>query len=324
MPTITFEGRGYDCRDGESVLDSMTRHGVLLPSSCRAGACQTCMIRALKGNPTPESQSGLKDTLKAQNYFLACLCRPANDLEIGLAAVSPRYETRIVERDLLQESVIRLRMEIPEGFSYQAGQFINLIRPSDELIRSYSLASTPEEPFLELHIRRVPEGQMSNWVFDHLQAGDEVHFYGPSGDCFYLPGNAEQPLLLAGTGTGLAPLFGIMKEALARGHTGPIHLFHASLAASGLYLMDELRNWARQHTNLHYLPCVLHGDIPEGGLQGNVAELPAKHLGSLTGYRIYLCGDPPIVDALRQKCFLAGASILNIHADPFVFSPSAA
>lgn len=324
MPTITYEGKSYDCREGESVLDSMTRHGVLLPSSCRSGACQTCMIRALKGQPSADSQSGLKDTLKAQNYFLACMCKPDNDLEIGLAAVSPRYTARVVEHSQLNESVVRLRMEVPAGFSYQAGQFINLIRPSDELTRSYSLASTPEEPFLELHIRRVPEGRMSNWASDHLKPGEEAHFYGPSGDCFYLPGSAEQPLLLAGTGTGLAPLFGIMKEALAQGHHGPIYLFHASLVASGLYLMDELRSWSQQHRNLQYMPCVLHGDVPENGLQGNIAELPAKHLGSLGGHRVYLCGDPPIVDALRQKCFLAGASMQQIHADPFVFSPSPA
>jgi len=280
------------------------------------------MIRALKGRPTPESQSGLKDTLKAQNYFLSCLCKPEQDMEIGLAMVSPQYRATLLEKSMLNETVVRLRMEIPEGFTYQAGQFVNLVRPADELTRSYSLASTPEEPFLELHIRRVPDGRMTSWIFDDLDVGDDLLFFGPSGDCFYLPGNSEQPLLLAGTGTGLAPLFGILKEALAQGHTGPIHLFHASLAVAGLYMMDDLRGWASRHSNVKYYPCVLHGDVPEGGLQGNVADLPAKQLGSLTGYRTYLCGDPPIVDALRQKCFLAGASMQQIHADPFVFSPS--
>jgi len=280
------------------------------------------MIRALKGTPTPESQSGLKDTLRAQNYFLSCMCKPEEDMEIGLAKVSPRYRATLQEKSMLNETVVRLRMQIPEGFSYQAGQFVNLVRPQDDLTRSYSLASTPEEPYLELHVRRVPEGQMSSWICDHLDVGQEVQFFGPSGDCFYLPGASEQPLLLAGTGTGLAPLFGIMKEALARGHTGPIHLFHASLATPGLYMMDELRRWALQYANLNYYPCVLHGDVPEGGLQGNVADLPARQLGSLSGFRTYLCGDPPIVDALRQKCFLAGVSMQQIHADPFVFTPS--
>lgn len=323
MPKITFEGKTYDCHEGETVLDCMTRHGVLIPSSCQSGACQTCMIRALEGTPPAESQSGLKDTLIAQNYFLACICRPKEDLTIGLSGVSPRYSSEVLEKSLLNEQVVRIRLSVPEGFKYRAGQFINLVRPDDELTRSYSLASLPSDPFLELHVKRVPDGQMSGWIFDVLKQGDRVAFYGPAGDCFYIPGSPEQPILLAGTGTGLAPLYGIARDLLAQGHTGDVHLFHASLTLPGLYLVEELQAMAQEHAAFNYYPCVLHGEVPEGGLQGNISELPTKVLGSLTGYRAFLCGDPGIVNALRQQCFLAGISMQHIHSDPFVFTPSA-
>jgi len=279
------------------------------------------MIRAIEGTPPAESQQGLKDTMKAQNYFLACVCKPTEDMTIGLSVISPRQTVKVLAKDALNESVVRLRLQEPEDFSYKAGQFINLVRPADSLTRSYSLASNPGEGYLELHIKRVPEGKLSGWVFDELAVGDEVQFFGPAGDCFYIPGAAEQPLLLVGTGTGLAPLYGILRDVLAHGHTGPIHLFHASLAAAGLYLEDDLRSCADQYEHLHYIPCVLHGDAPVGGRQGNIADLPPLMLGSLSGYRVFLCGDPPIVNALRQKCFMAGASMNDIHADPFVFSP---
>jgi len=321
MPTITFEGKDFFCADDETVLECMTRHGVLLPSSCQSGACQTCMIRAVEGTPPPESQNGLKDTLKAQNYFLACVCKPSGDMSIGLSTVSPRYKIALLHKELLNESVVRLRLERPAGFYYRAGQFINLLRPSDELTRSYSLASTADEDFLELHVKRVPEGKMSNWVFDGLQVGDEVVFFGPAGDCFYVPGKPEQPLLLVGTGTGLAPLYGILRDVLNYGHLGPVHLLHASLAAPGLYLEPELRALDARNDNLSYIPCVLHGDAPEGGIQGNIANIPSQLLGTLKGYRVFLCGDPPIVNALRQNVFLAGTSMQDIFSDPFVFSP---
>ena len=321
MPTITFEGKDFLCAEGETVLECMTRHGVLLPSSCQSGACQTCMIRALEGTPPPEAQAGLKDTLKVENYFLACICKPTGDMSIGLSSVSPRHVVKVIGKELLNESVVQLRLEHPSGFSYRAGQFINLLRPSDELARSYSLASTADDDFLELHIKRVPEGKMSNWVFDSLQVGDEVVFFGPAGDCFYVPGKEEQPLLLVGTGTGLAPLYGILREVLANGHTGPVHLYHASLAAPGLYLVNELRDLAARYAHFSYTPCVLHGDVPEGGVQGNIANLPSQALSSLKGYRVFLCGDPPIVNALRQQSFLAGASMQDIFSDPFVFAP---
>lgn len=322
MPMIRFEGKEYECSKDETVLECMTRHGVMIPSSCQAGVCQSCMIRALEGQPSEESQKGLKDTLKAQNYFLACVCKPEEDLSIGLSSVAPKYKGVLSEKTDLNESVIRLRLEKPQGFTYKAGQFINLIRPYDELTRSYSMASVPSDDFLELQVKRVPDGQMSNWLFDHLNIGDSIEFFGPSGDCFYLPGQQKQPLLLVGTGTGLAPLFGILRDALVQGHTGPIHLFHASLATAGLYLMDELYQMADRNPQFSYTPCVLHGDVPEGGEKGNIADIPAMKLGSLNGYRAYLCGDPPIVSALRQKCFLAGVSMQDIYSDPFVFTPS--
>jgi len=321
MAVIRFEGQTFVCGGDESVLACMTRHGVMIPSSCQAGACQTCMIRALEGQPTPESQQGLKDTLKAQNYFLACMCKPTEDMSIGLSTVSPSYQAALRDKTALNESVVRLRVDQPQGFNYRAGQFINLVRPSDQLTRSYSLASVPGDGYLELQVKRVPDGQMSNWLFDDFEVGDKIEFFGPAGDCFYIPGAAEQPLLLVGTGTGLAPLYGILRDVLAQGHTGPIHLFHASLAVPGLYLEDELRALDRENEQFHYVPCVLHGDAPEGGRQGNIAELPMAELGSLSGYRVFLCGDPPIVNALRQKCFIAGASMQDIHADPFVFTP---
>ena len=321
MPTINFEGQDFFCAEDETVLECMTRHGVLIPSSCQSGACQSCMLRAFEGTPPAASQAGLKETLIEQNFFLACMCRPVEDMTIGLSSVSPRFTVKVMEKEQLNDSIVRLRLECPRGFSYRAGQFINLQRPSDELTRSYSLASIPADDFLELHVKRVPEGKMSNWVFDTLAVDDEAVFFGPAGDCFYVPGRPEQPLLLAGTGTGLAPLYGILRDVLSCGHSGPIHLLHGSLAASGLYLEQELRDLAAEHANVSYIPCVLHGEAPEGGQQGNIADMPGLVLGSLSGYRVFLCGDPVVVNMLRQKSFLSGASMQDIFSDPFVFTP---
>lgn len=321
MPTIRFEGRDYFCAEGETVLESLERHGVMLPSSCKAGSCQTCLTRALKGTPPAASQQGIKDTLAAQNYFLACICKPEEDLEIGLAMISDKYAAKLISKDQMNESIVRLRLERPDGFIYKAGQFINLNRTSDELTRSYSLASIPSDPFLELHIKRVPDGRMSNWLFNDVAVGDELSFFGPSGDCFYLSNDPERKLLLVGAGTGLAPLHGILRDALEQDHQGSIHLFHASLATAGLYLIDELRELAEQFASFEYTPCVLHGDAPSGGMQGNIVDIPGNVLGSLSGYRVYLCGDPQIVNALKQKAFMGGASMQDIHSDPFVFAP---
>ncbi len=322
MPIIRYEGKDYDCPSDEILLDSLAQQGVKLPSSCKSGACQTCLTRAISGTPPAAAQKGLKSTLAAQGYFLACQCKPESDMEIGLATISQKFSTRLIDKMALNESVIRLRLSKPDNFDYHAGQFINLIRPSDELTRSYSLASLPSDDALELHIKRVPKGAMSGWLFDHVETGEELAFYGPSGDCFYLPEDPEQPLLLVGAGTGLAPLYGIIQDALQQEHRAPIHLFHGSLAKEGLYLIQTLRELDNQYAQFHYTPCVLHGDSPPGGMQGNIGDLPVQALGSLSGYRVFLCGDPAIVRTLRQNIFMAGASMQAIHSDPFEFAAS--
>jgi len=241
-------------------------------------------------------------------------------MEIGTVAAATKFTSKLISKDTMNESIIRLRVDVPEGFNYWAGQFINIVRPSDGLTRSYSLASIPSDPFLELHIKRVPEGRMSTWLFDEVIEGDELTFSGPFGDCFYIPGDPERKLLLVGAGTGLAPLHGILRNALEQDHQGFIHLFHASLATAGLYLIDELRELAEEFTQFEYTPCVLHSDAPTGGMQGNIVDIPGNMLGSLSDYRVYLCGDPQIVNALKQKAFMGGASMQDIHSDPFAFA----
>ncbi len=323
MPVITFEGRQYECREGYTVLEELTRQGVLLPSSCQSGACQTCMVRAVQGTPSPESQQGLKDTLKAQGCFLACVCRPREDLEIALASISEKYTAIVRSKAWLNRDVVRLRLACRD-FQYFPGQFINLVREADGLVRSYSLASVPEDGELELHIKRIPGGAMSTWVCDTLGEGDEVSFYGPAGDCFYVPGKAEKPLILAGTGTGLAPLYGIIRHALSFGHNGRILLFHGSLEAAGLYMVRELEALASRHENVTYIPCVLYGDPPGGGMHGKIDDLVVRKAQEyMQGSRVFLCGDPDIVESMRKKCFLAGASSQDIHADAFTFVPAA-
>ena len=82
---------------------------------------------------------------------------------------------------------------------------------------------------------------MSNWIFDRLRRGETFDIQGPNGECFYLAGEPQRPLLLVGNGSGLAPLIGIAREALAHRQRAPIRLYHGSRHASGLYLRDELR-----------------------------------------------------------------------------------
>jgi CDP-4-dehydro-6-deoxyglucose reductase, E3 len=320
MASIVYEKKTYSCKPEESVLDCLTRQGVLLPSSCRNGVCQTCMMHAVSGHVPEQAQEGLKDTLKVQGYFLACVCRPEHDMEIRQANVEGlRHRATVSAMERLNKNVMCLRLRPTKPVDYQAGQFINLFH--QDTARSYSIASLPGEDELELHIRHVPDGRVSSWVHQQLSLNDSVEFHGPAGDCFYVPGRPDQPLLLIGTGTGLAPLYGILRDAIDHGHTGEIYLFHGSLHRDGLYLVEALQHLAAMHANIHYIPCVLHGEAPVDGAIGAIDDVVMRSLSDLSGWRSYLCGDPEIVRRLQSKIFLAGVSMREIHADAFTFTP---
>jgi CDP-4-dehydro-6-deoxyglucose reductase, E3 len=324
MVMIKFRDESWELSENESVLDGMLRHGHPVPNSCRAGACQVCMLRVVSGTVPAKAQQGLKTTLVHKGAFLSCTCYPESDLEIDLAdQVSAWFDTTILEQEQLNADVLRVRLQKPEGYSYQAGQFCHVQR-SDGLTRSYSLASVPEhEPWLELHLRVLPEGQLTGWFAHQAKLGDTVRISEPNGNCFYLPGNPDQPILLAGVGTGLAPLWGILRAALRANHRGPLFLFHGSTAYKRLYYQSQIRELVEKYSHIKYIPCALQApeDQPTDLVVGPIDQAVKLHCPSTKGMRAYLCGDPDLVKVLQKKVFLAGAAHKEIFADPFVTAP---
>jgi ferredoxin-NADP reductase/ferredoxin len=327
MPTITYAGQPCALNDGETVLDALTRHGVSVPNSCRAGACQSCLVRAVDGGAPANAQQGLKESLRARGFFLACQARPTGDLTVAPADddAMTRAAAVLHRVERLSADVVRVLLKCDGGFDYRPGQFVHLVR-DDGLSRSYSLASLGggRDRHLELHVRKVAGGAMSTWLHDHAAPGQALEVRGPAGDCFYVPGRAAQPMLLAGTGTGLAPLYAIARDSLGQGHTGPIRLYHGGLSPAGLYLVDELTDLAARHPNLTYVRCVLSGDAaePDPGVRvGDLEKLILSDLPDLAGWRVFLCGHPALVQSLRKRTFLAGARMKEIHSDAFVMRP---
>jgi ferredoxin-NADP reductase/ferredoxin len=321
MPIITYGGQSYRCKEQESVLDCLTAHGVTIPSSCHAGLCQTCMMQAVNGNVPASTQQGLQSTLAAQNYFLACTCYPDGDLEVTLpmSGIGSLLAT-VVEISPLNAETICLKLSPDLELPYKAGQFINLYK-DDVTSRSYSLASVPGiDEHLQFHIRKLPDGQVSNWVHHELKVGDSVKISYATGDCFYLPEKPEQNLLLIATGCGLSPLYGIIRDALLQEHRGTIKLYHGGHSAKSIYLINELESLSLQHENFIYTPCISGVNVPHGFAAGRAQDVALQENPDLSGWRIFLCGHPDMVSTGKKLAFFAGASMSQIYADPFVIA----
>jgi ferredoxin-NADP reductase/ferredoxin len=323
MPTITYEGREIDARPDESVLDAMLRAGERVAHSCRSGICRCCMMRAISGAPDDASQAGLSPAMREKGFFLPCVCRATGDMVVAKPSealgVAPARVRRV---DVVGRDVVRVFIRTDDPFEFRAGQFVNLVR-DDGLARSYSLAGTPSpDNTLEFHVRRLPNGRMSSWLSDNARPGDPIEVRGPFGECHYQSEDPAEEILLVGVGTGLAPLLGVLRDAFARDHRGPITLFHGARDPDGLYLVDELRDLERRRPDFTYVPCALTGDSETGVHIGAIDTVLRARFPTLDGRRAFVCGDPDFVRAMRKSVFLAGASMNAIHSDSFVPSSS--
>jgi CDP-4-dehydro-6-deoxyglucose reductase, E3 len=324
MPELRFKNRSLALQPYESVLDCLLRNGEAIPYACKAGMCQACLVRAVDCDATPESRKWIKPNLQAKGYTLACQWVPETDVAAALPGLDEfSVAVRIGEIAPLNERVLRLKLQ-PEDparmFAYRPGQYLTLINPSG-CIRSYSIANDYErDGFIELHIASTSHGEFTGWVFKDAQYGTQLHMRGPAGDCYYnnLDGDAH-PLVLAGTGTGLAPLYGIARDALQQGHRGSIHLYHGGRTPAQLYYVEELRQLAREHANFHYHPCVSEPGNTGGFEQGRLEPIVESGLDPKTvpQTRVYLCGAPDFVYAMRKRMFLKGLRTPHIHCDPF-------
>jgi ferredoxin-NADP reductase/ferredoxin len=323
LAQVAFRGSTYEV-GGQSLLDCLTTHGHDIPAGCRAGVCQSCLMRVVRGAVPAKAQEGLPPNFVARGLFLACQCHPAEDaangdLEVASAdAAIEHYRTSVRAVERLNMDTCALRLHAPAHFRYRAGQFLQLYR-DDRTMRNYSLASVPDlDQDLEIHVRRVRGGQVSGWIFEQLHPGCTVTISEPRGNCFYAPGAADQSLLLIGTGSGLAPLYGIARDALHQGHHAPIHLYHGSQGPEGLYLDRDLHRLAAAHANFFYGPCVAQGPPIDGLWNGSPLDRALGEHQDLSGWRVYLCGNPQLVEAARMQTFLAGAASSQILADPFL------
>ncbi len=328
MTSIEFKGKSHALESGESVLEGLLRHGHDIPFGCKAGACHACMMTVESGTVPDAAQNGLKPTERKLGSFLSCSCIPSENLSVCLADEEQTTSAaRVASVDHLSEYILRVRMEAP--FDFCGGQYLNIWHSggnrsdgASHIIRSYSIASIPSDNFIELQLKVIPDGLFSAWANAELKAGDSLMVQGPMGQCIYTDDDPAKALLLVGIGSGLAPLYGIIKDALHHGHKGDIHLVLGGRSAESFYLMAELQSLAEHHEQLSvsFVVQSLEGANAEsdGLIDGDLYQYIKQAFPDLSHHRVYLCGAGSFVTKMKKQCFLSGASMREIHTDSFL------
>ncbi|MBO4240351.1 2Fe-2S iron-sulfur cluster-binding protein [Pseudonocardia alni] len=314
--TATVAGRRVTCGPDQSVLDAFLRAGAWMPNSCNQGTCGTCKVRVLSGEVDHrDSPLGtLTEDERSAGLALACQARLRSDAEVapsgpgGGSAGRRTHPLRdldavVVDIEDMARDTRRVRLGLADPLAFHAGQYVELTVPGSGARRQYSLANVADDDqALELHVRLVPGGTATDrWIFDGLAVGDRVRAAGPLGDFFLDPEDDDggEPMVLIGGGTGLAPLLGIVRTALAGRPGREILLYHGVRGAADLYDLDLLARLSEAHPNVNVVPVLSHESPPDGTFYrtGLPTDLFLDDVGSARGWSGWLCGPPAMVEA---------------------------
>ncbi|NYE22316.1 2Fe-2S iron-sulfur cluster-binding protein [Pigmentiphaga litoralis] len=319
------QGRSLTFEAGANLLDTLRANDVPVSYSCMSGRCGTCRCKVLDGDVL---ESGREITYTRPRgdtegrYVLACMsvltqsCR----IEVPEADEVVTHPARILKAtvahiDPLAHDIIGLRLKSAKPLAFSPGQYATL-QFSPDHIRPYSMAGVAGDELLEFHVRKVPDGRVTGYVHTDLKVGDTVRVSGPLGTA-YLRRRHEGPMLCVAGGTGLAPVLSIVRGALAGGMTNPIHVYFGVRSVQDVYCAERLSDLAARHANLRTHIVVAAG-APGAGMRGGwVTDAVDQDWQDLTGWRVYLCGAPPMVEAAALLAARKGAAPEHIHADAF-------
>ncbi|MEM5366948.1 benzoate 1,2-dioxygenase electron transfer component BenC [Paraburkholderia azotifigens] len=327
--TLRFEDgvtRFIECEEGERVTDAAIRARIHIPLDCRDGVCGTCKATCESGEYVLDDcvEDALSPEEASARKVLTCQMSPRSDCVIQIATGSDvsgtgpaAHKARIVACQRASDTMIAFTVELENraGLSFLPGQYVNIRVPGTDQTRSYSFSSGPSTPHLSFLVRNVRQGVMSTWLAETAKAGDPIEFRGPMGS-FYLR-TIERPVLFLAGGTGLAPFLSMLDKIVDDGGSPyPIHLILGVNSDEDLVGVDRLDMYAQRLPNFTYACTVSSPDSAHPNKGYVTRHISAYQLNDGES-DVYLCGPPPMVDAVRTFLSSEGLTPRNFYYEKF-------
>lgn len=295
------------CNEDETVLDAAYRHQIKLPMDCSDGVCGTCKGTCLQGSYDLGDEyidEALTDDEAESGLILTCQMVVSSDAVVAIPAASTlcssgpqSMDAEVTAVTALSDSTIELNLTLPEALGFLPGQYVNLGVPGTDQTRAYSFSSLPGETDVSFLIRNVPNGLMSTYLTSEAKPGDTMSVTGPIGS-FYLRA-VERPVLLLAGGTGLAPLLSMLKQLKKEPTEHPVFLLYGVTGTADLVKLDELSALASELENVNFATVLVDkesGHERIGFVTQHMDAVPFE----IESADVYLCGPPPMVDAVRN------------------------
>ena len=340
--TIQLAGtdQSFPCAENDTLLRAALRSGIAFPYECNVGSCGNCKFELLEGvisSCWPEAP-GLSDKDRARNRGLGCQSRPTGPLQIKLRTsdkYAPQFPpvrtaAKFIASSTITHDLSEFTFETDVPLPFLSGQYALIQMAGIAGPRAYSMSNvglfsgeTSAGRLIEFQVRRVPGGQGSAHLFDHLKAGDNVEIDGPYGMA-YLREHIERDILCIAGGSGLAPMVSIARGAFSSPQMRDIklHFVYGARAVQdvcGLDMLNTLPHWNERGTYQAVVSGAAASDhLPDGYLSGFAHDAVASIYGErLQQMEIYFAGPALMGQSLLKTLIDLKVPMDQVHFDQF-------
>jgi CDP-4-dehydro-6-deoxyglucose reductase len=331
--TVLPSGLSFPVDRDEPILAAAIRQGVGLPYGCKDGACGSCKCKLVEGRVIhgAHQAKALSTEEEDEGFTLTCCAAAQTDVVLEARTVPGAGEFPVrkmpcrvtsIHKPAPDVAVLKLQLPANDKLAYHAGQYIEFVL-RDGSRRSYSMATAPHsqdlQPGIELHIRHMPGGKFTDHVFHVMKEKEILRLEGPFGS-FFLREDSDKPVLLLASGTGFAPIKAILEHLRFKGSPREVVLYWGCRSKADLYAHDWIAEQARTQPRLRYVPVLSEPRAGDAwhGRTGLVHRAVLADLPDLSGYQVYACGAPIMVES-AQRDFVAEAGLPaeEFYADSF-------
>jgi ring-1,2-phenylacetyl-CoA epoxidase subunit PaaE len=245
---------------------------------------------------------------------------------------APRFH-RLAVNDLRRETADAVSMsfaipkELENDYSFSPGQYLTLRTTMDgeEVRRSYSICSGPDDGELRIAVKKVDGGAFSNWAAEELKTGDELDVMTPTGRFGVTPAPEAARLYVGfAAGSGITPVLSIIKGVLAREPNSRFFLFYGNRSTSSMLFLEELeelKDRFMQRLSLFHVISGEEQDIPilHGRLDGEKVRVLLRSLVPAESVdHAFICGPSGMSEEIEATCREIGIAEDKIHVERFV------
>jgi CDP-4-dehydro-6-deoxyglucose reductase, E3 len=313
-------GESFECGENDTIITAALKNGVFLDHSCLLGRCSSCKFKVLYGKTTTEfDETPLTESEKSEGFILTCIRKPLTDIKLDAEDLSPYGFTpsniipaKINAIDKLTPDIIQIGLRVPpkQKLSFLEGQYLNVIWKG--IKRSYSIASSASSSEIQLIIKNVSGGKMSDYWFNHAKVNDLFRLEIAKGTFFLRNHIAKKTIVFLATGTGIAPIKAILESPL---NIAKLSKYEGVFVLWGMKYERELF-WKPTSDFINFIPVLSRETQLKQYVQDQIKKLDLNWSNSI----IYACGSNQMIQAAKQISIQQGINSNDFYSDAFVAS----